>query len=237
MSTFFPFPDLYLENFKKKFSIEPSKEFISCADQQLINSFELQTGLKATKRMEIGWADEPSFFYTLGPVSKLASMLWINNQNSPITIAWQSTSAKIYKITDTIIDCDDIKFWFEDTMPELYYKQLHPQIDIPFGIKDLNFPLTIESLTIDMSIEMYLKEDAVKDGKDIITKIDKFIDDYNTASEKKDRRNGVVHNWKRELRENVLIYDFDLGSAGLLVVKKLIGYLSKLDLFIEVKIV
>lgn len=237
MSSLFPYPDIYISQFKKLFSIEPSKEFVSCLDQQLTNSFELQTGLRPNRRIEIGWAHGPAFFYTIDKISRFAAELWVNNQNSPITIAWQSLSGKIYQLTDTSIDCNDIRFWMEDIDAALYSRQLYPKINAPFGISDLPFTITVERLNIDMIVEIYLKESAVAHADEIIKEIDRFLNDFNTSSEKKQRSNGVIHKWQREFRENMLVYNIDLGSAGLPAAKKLINCLAKIDSFTEVKII
>ena len=81
---------------------------------------------------------------------------------------------------------------------------------------------------MDMTIEMLPKEDQIKNASAIIDDIDKMIDDYNIKSEKKDRKDGVVHNWKSKAEADKLIYEIDTGSAGAVFLKKLLQYLSKL---------
>lgn len=235
MPSLFPYPDIYISEFKKRFLIELSKEFVSCADQQLTNSFELQTGLKPNKRIEIGWAYEPVFSYASGEISKFAAELWVNNKNNPITVAWRSLSGKVYQLTDTSIDCNDIRFWLENIDPVLYSRQLYPKITIPFGIKDLSYQLIIERINTDMTVEMQLKRDMAVNAGELTKKIDGFLNDYNILSEKKNRSNGVIHKWKSNFQDNVLTYDIDLGSGGFLAVKKMIGFLSTLNSFDEVK--
>jgi hypothetical protein len=66
--------------------------------------------------------------------------------------------------------------------------------------------------------------------------IDDFIADFNHKSEKKDRKDGVVHNWKREFINDKLVYELDLGSTGVSFIKKLLTFLNKLNTFETVEL-
>lgn len=67
-------------------------------------------------------------------------------------------------------------------------------------------------------------------------RIDKMMDEFNNASLKKDRKDGIVHNWKRRVEDNNLLYDIDTGSAGMVFLKKLLQHLSKLNCFYKVEV-
>lgn len=47
-----------------------------------------------------------------------------------------------------------------------------------------------------------------------------MMDEYNTKSMKKDRKDGAVYNWKRRMENDKLIYDIDTGSAEPAFLKK-----------------
>lgn len=235
--TLFPYPDIYIEHFQKRFSIEISKEFVSCLDRQLTNSFESQTGIKPGKRIEIAWASPSVFFYTQDKISRYAAELWVNNQNSAITIAWESSSGKIYSLTDKEIDCDDIRFWLEDLQPLLYARQLNPGSSVPLELKDLSFDLVVERLGNDAIIEMHLHPEAMNRVDEIITATDNFISGLNERSEKKNRADGVIHNWQRNIENDLLVYKIDLGSAGVPALKKILQYISTTNSVLQIKII
>ncbi len=87
-----------------------------------------------------------------------------------------------------------------------------------------------------MTIEMSLKEEQYANATILLNDIDKMIDDFNNKSMKKDRKDGVVHNWRRRIESDKLIYEIDTGSAGVLFLKKLLKYLSTLNCFNKVEI-
>ena len=89
---------------------------------------------------------------------------------------------------------------------------------------------------MDVDIEMILKPEEVKNSEAIINQIDAFINSFNLNSEIKDREDGVIHNWKRSLEENILLYEIDIGSAGFVFLKKVLRYLSKLNCFLKVEV-
>jgi|GEM_PF-6693680 len=67
-----------------------------------------------------------------------------------------------------------------------------------------------------------LPDDAYSGNATELTgKIDTFIDDLNTSSEKRGREQGLIHNWKREWNKGTLIYEKDPGSAGLVSIVKI----------------
>ena len=228
--------DLIIKIFKENCNVTLSKEFIACADIQLTQDFLLHTGIKIGKYIGIGFSSKPFFFYNRGEVSKMHSFISINSYGNEVSINWKSKSGRIYETFDTDIDCNDITFWFEGLDPLEYHKQLQPNNSLPFKLKDLTYELIITALNMDMTIEMWLKEDDVAKAPALLEDIDKMMDDFNMKSMKKDRKDGVVHNWKRRNENDKLIYDIDTGSAGVIFLKKFLMYLSKSDRFTRVEI-
>lgn len=236
MSTLFVYPEITVEQFKRRYGKDISVQFVVCADSQLTNLFELRTGLKINKQISIAWIWEEAFYYTKNEISKLPFQIFINNNWNPVTILWRSKSGRIYDMGDTDIDCDDIEFWFEGLEPVLYHKQLYPKDELPFKLKDLSFELVVTRLNLDCTIEMHLPEEQVAKAPEVIREIDAFIEDFNNKSEKQDRKYGVIHNWRRQVVEQRIVYEIDLGSAGPLFFKKLLPFLSKLKSFSKVEI-
>ncbi|HTL07990.1 MAG TPA: hypothetical protein VL307_07020 [Chitinophagaceae bacterium] len=213
-----------------------SMAFADCANQQLSLAFARDAGIKLSKLISISWAGGPDFFYEKGNVSKFASDIWINHHHNPINIAWQSTSGRIYDIADTDIDCNDIQFWFEGFDALLYHRQMFPTVKLPFRLKDLSYELQVLRLNMDCSIEMTIKETDLHRADELTNSIDDFIDNYNKASEKKDRSFGVVHNWRSTAVDNKLMYEIDTGFTGARFLKKLLLFLSSLSAFEKVEV-
>ena len=82
----------------------------------------------------------------------------IYNYASYVTVNWKSKLNKYNTPSDAIIDCNDIEFWFEGLNPLEYHKQLNNDTTLPFKLKDLSYELVITALNMDMTIEMWLKE-------------------------------------------------------------------------------
>jgi hypothetical protein len=106
----------------------------------------------------------------------------------------------------------------------LYHKQLFPKVELPFKLKDLSYELVVTRLNLDCVIELYLSNEDATKALERINEINKFIGDFNTKSEKMDRKYGVVHNWKAEVEEGKIVYQLDLGSVGMFFFKKLLRF-------------
>lgn len=234
LKNFYPV-DMLIKMYSDHLNMTLSKEFIDCADTQLSQDFTLRTGIKINK--EIGLSPMiMKFSYEVGSISRMHTSLIINNYGNDVYINWKSKSGRIYATSDTDIDCNDVDFWLDGLDPLEYHKQLQPNNTLPFKLKELTYELIITNLNMDMSVEMFLKDEFVPDTSALIKVIDKKIDDYNIKSLKKDRKDGVVHNWKRRIENDRLVYEIDTGSAGAIFLKKFLIQLSKLGAFTNVEI-
>ncbi len=236
MKTLFLYPQFTIDAFKKIYNKTISAEFVNCADQQLTPLFERITGLKINKRLSISWASEWEFFYEESVISKLAFSIYVNHNWDPVTVLWKSKAGRVYKIEDTDIDCNDLEFWFEGIDVALIHRQMFPKVTLPFKLKDLSYELVITRINLDCTLELQLKKGQLEHAEAIIQKIDDFINDFNIKSEKKDRKYGVVHNWKSAVEDTTLIYDIDLGSVGPYFFKKLLPFFSELNCFLRVEL-
>jgi hypothetical protein len=138
-------------------------------------------------------------------------------------------------MSDTDIDCADISFSIEGLDPVRVHRQLYPGDTLPFKLKNLSFELVVERLNIQTIIEMTVKEGA--DPAAIISRVDAFIQGFNDCSLKKDRVDGVVHNWKTQVERDKVTYDIDTGYAGPALLKKLLPFLSDMGDFKRVALV
>ncbi|MGN6435812.1 MAG: hypothetical protein ACTHMM_04730 [Agriterribacter sp.] len=235
--TLFVFPETMIRSFNRKHDLPVSVEFLECADKQLSPFFEKATGLKINKHISLDIAEDDHFAYVEDDISGLMMVLYVNhNWNRDITMVWKSKSGRIYKPGDTDIDCSDIEFGLEGIDPVLYYRQMYPKAELPFKLKNLSYQLVINRLNMDCTVEMKLKKEALANAEDLLKRIDSFIDQFNEKSVKKDREDGVVHNWRHHIDNNKLVYEIDTGFAGPALMKKLLPFLSSLNCFETVEI-
>jgi hypothetical protein len=226
-------PQVYLNRYSRE-GFEVSIKFLECADYQLRIAFEKQTGIK----MNINTCFCPPLKLTLNYVSAEVSEacynFFVSHNYFHVKIKWKSKSGRIYKFEDEDIDCDDVEFWFDDLDATLVHKYLYLKVTLPFKLKDLTYNLVVTRINMECNLEMVLKENL---EHELVTKqIDDFIADFNHKSEKKVRKDGVVHNWKIEFINDKLIYELDLGSTGVSFIKKLLTFLNKLNTFETVEL-
>lgn len=229
MPTLFVRADLGVYTFRQRYNVEVSEAFISCADVQLTALFERQTGLKAGKNVCFAVTSD-KLDYKKGTESQLSIEIFINHHWNPIIIKWRSKSGHIYDLADTDIDCNDIEFGFGELDAALYHRQLYPGGNLPFKLKDLSYELQVDRLNVNAEITLLLRQPEDTDA--LIRDIEDMKEAYNMASEKKGRKYGVVHNSKgHAINGYTIMYEFDLGSAGMLFLKKLLEFLSSKNFF------
>ena len=226
--------EVYLNRYNRE-GIKISIEFLKCADKQLRISFEKLTAIKINKQICVNPPWAVTFNYQSDIVSQFSQNIFVNHETIfGVLIKWKSKSGRIYKLNDTDIDCNDVEFWFENLDATLVHKYLYPKVSLPFKLKDLTYELVVSRINMDCTLEMALKEGIATENT--TKQIDDFIADFNHQSEKKDRKDGVVHNWKRNEEQDKLVYELDLGSTGAVFLKKMLNYLSKINAFARVEI-
>jgi len=231
-STLFQYTNEYVQ---KEFGFKFSRRFLEIAEIQLPHFFEVFTGLKVNKHISMSSFKSKVFVNEVTGVSAIAATIYINHNWNPITVAWQSRSGKIYKTDDEEIDEKDIVFFLDRLDAALYYKQLYPKATLPFNLKNLNYELIVERLNIDFTLLLTLKENADFNIASFTEIFSSMIEKLNIASEKKDYKNGVVHNiTKIEQQGNSVEICIDMGSASFYFLKKILIYLSNLQCFEKV---
>jgi hypothetical protein len=237
MYTLFFDISIVIDQFKRTFNVPVSEQFVRCADTQLTELFTRISGLRAGKNLSFSiTTDDNDLHYIKDNVSKIDLKLYVNHNWNPIKITWKSKSGRIYNYDDTDIDCADIEFSFEGLDIALYQKQMYPKDPLPFKLKGLSYELVVERLNVNSTINMELRKDAAIDTDSVIRQIADFINDYNTKSEKKDRKYGVVHNAKFSFENGQIKCDIDFGSAGVSFLKKLLQAISEMNHFAKVVI-
>jgi hypothetical protein len=93
--------------------IESSEAFFACFNIQLSAYFEQKTGIEIVPKVRFALVPGNSLIYTIGPVSKIESCIFLPYGMCDVSCRWQSKSGRIYSIADTDINCADIEFWME----------------------------------------------------------------------------------------------------------------------------
>jgi len=226
--------------FYRNFDILLPVSFLRCAEKKLTVDFEKKTGIKVNKKVGLS---TPDVINTLGnglglissEVSYMNQCLSVGLGITNVIIAWKSKSGRIYQLTDLDIDCDDIEMWFHYINVADVYERLNPKLEVPFKMKNLNFELEILRMDINLSMMLYFKPSFEEETKNLEIKIDNYIGNFNEQSEKNDRKDGVVHNWKTNYITPLSIeYEIDMGSASFKFFKGLLKYFSSLNCFEKV---
>ena len=199
-----------------------SKSFIICADEQLFHNFLLTTGVKNIKKCGLSGS---VYNLTYDTISSYETNMGVNSHNQAVRICWRSKSGKIYHLHDEV-DCNDVEFWLEGVDVPLVYKQLYGPTALPFKLPPTHYQLVIGSISISLDLKVVLKEAQSQTIGQLAQNMDNFIDGFNAKSLKKDRKDGIVHNWKTTTQGRNLLVEMDLGSAGSAFLKKMLKWLN-----------
>jgi len=207
-------------------NLKVSRQFYFCAQAHL-GEWWLKTTLlqKLPSKLFIS----PGFrSCKIGDDSSVDSSIWAGHYKQAIRIHLKSKSGKIWKTSDEV-NCDDLEFWITGIRMEEFLHHLYGPTKLPFKLKNLSDVLQVGA--IDQARQMKL---FVHPGFEV-TLIAKAVNDhihlFNEQSMRKDRENGIVHNWDCITVGNQIQLDFDLGSAGFDFIKKLLKDLSAMNAF------
>ena len=214
--------DSIIQYYKREDKIDVSYSFLRCANHQAGLYFLKITGLKSLNKCGIA-----PFFWNLSynQVSFLETTLGVNHESQFVKVCWRSKSGKIYHLHDEV-DCNDVEFWLEGVDVPLVYKQLYGPTALPFKLPPTHYQLVIGSISISLDLKVVLKEAQSQTIGQLAQNMDDFIDGFNAKSLKKDRKDGIVHNWKTTTQGRNLLVEMDLGSAGSAFLKKMLKWLN-----------
>lgn len=214
--------DSLIKSKKRYDNIEISRSFIEVADEQLLFFLIRTVGIKKNRKLGLAISlINLSYDY----ISSFETSLGINGEIQWVKVCWKSKSGKIYQLHDEV-DCHDIDFWLENVDVPLLYKQLYGPTTLPFKLPTTHFSLVIGSISISLEIIITLKAGFENKLTVIEKEVSAFINQFNIQSEKKNRKDGVIQNWKTIVRQNSIHVDMDLGSAGASFLKKLLKWLN-----------
>jgi len=211
-----------IEYYKREENVVITYSFLKCANEQLGLFFLKITGLKSLKKCGIGLS-----FWNLDfkKVSCFETTLGVNYKSQFVQVFWKSRSGKIYHLHDEV-DCNDIEFWLEGVDVPLVYRQLYGPSALPFKLPTTHYQLVVGSISISLELMVLLKKERTKDLDFVENELNSFIAAFNAKSEKKDRKEGIVHNWKTSANGFEVKTELDLGSVGAGFLKKLLKWLN-----------
>jgi hypothetical protein len=222
---------IILEDYREKIGIAVHESFILCCYASIEKEFYRITSIRLTGRVQFAFVGKDVFFVESDDISRMPICLFINHNWITFIICWQSLSGKIYKPEDEIIDCNDVRFWFENLDINLVNQCINPGGVLPFKTDKLGYALEITGLDMNMHIRLKVIPGKEQEINAAMESIDNYIDSFNLKSERKGRKDGVVHNWKRRNEGNDLIYELDMGSAGMKFLADLLKHFSKIGIF------
>jgi hypothetical protein len=222
--------ELNLQIFLRDYGIHLSKSFAECMDEQLAADLYRKSGIRPSVIVSISWPGSslPDFVNSSGLVSRFSSYITVNHNWNDVIICWRSKLGRIYQMSDTDVDPNDIEFWYEGIDPLLFQKQLYPGDKLPFKLGKLPYTLTVLRLNMDCAVAITLHTEQVAAAGSLLLTIDAFIEDFNQKSEKRNRADGVVHSHRGSVTpEGGIELSIDTGFAGPVFLKKFLKMLAK----------
>ncbi len=231
---------LVIEYFRNIYKIEVSEAFVRVADIQLVSFFEKKTNILVdSRRISFSFPDINDFVFHSGQISQISLNLYVNNNWNYSPIQWTSLSGKVYKPDDMLIDEKDIIFSFVDLNIPLIYKQMYPGNKYPFQVKKRSFELVVDRIDKDCIVNMELKPDNnnLEQIQHLVDKMNDFFTRFNMASEKADRRDGVLYTWRHEINEWGISWQIDLGSVDYSFFNKMLDFVSKIGVVEKIRFI
>jgi hypothetical protein len=211
-----------IEYYKREENVVITHSYLECANEQLGLSFLKITGLNSLKKCGIGLS-----FWNLdyNKISSFEITLGVNYNSQFVRVCWKSKLGRVYHLHDEV-DCNDIEFWLEGVDVPLLYKQLYGPTTLPFKLPPTNYQLVVGSISISLELKVLLKKEHTNNLAFVENELNSFIRDFNAKSEKRDRNDGIIHNWTTSINEVEIKVELDIGSAGASFLKKLLKWLN-----------
>lgn len=206
-----------------------SKKFCEYFSDNFENIFVKGTGIKPSYKVTLAGFKQRNErpMYEEGEVSRLNVVIWVMPSTYfNISFCWQSKSEKIVHTTDEDFNEEDLDCWLEGVDPVALWKAVATeQKEHPFHIKELPYDLKVLGFGTEMTVIIDTRDDSGIDN--IAEQLSSAIYEYNDKSEQKDRKDGLVHNHRTNVADNKIELRIDTGSAGVLIIKKLLKILAK----------
>lgn len=152
-----------------------------------------------------------------------------------INFCWKSKTGKTVLTTDENFDETDIECWIEGLKPALYWEQVSSNVKTyPFQVANLPYQLNVYGFGTHMALNIILSNEQMANA--IIAQLDNVIQNHNVKSEAQNRKTGIVHNNIGYIEDKTILFRIDVGSAGVIFLKKILKELAKYPEVKEVSI-
>lgn len=214
---------------------ELSERFELFLNVDLAEEFIRNTGIDPNKTREKILLSPISMSYEPG---KIQAGVTVTNLTIRATIRWGfGDDMKAFSTSEDEIDYKSAKIWFEELDTKKVLELYHKKPKLGFSTKDFTTPVEVDFFYPESAyISLYLNN---KNDEELIwATIDRFVSSWNEKSEAKDRKYGLIHNYRPVMTEKVdyLQFYIDLGSAGTLGLKHLFKELDKLEVIQKISI-
>jgi hypothetical protein len=132
MKSFFDerYYELIIDNSEKNLKQKVSLEFLKLLAKKTQMAFYKQYGIKPTtiKKFQIGAPCDDEYYFRKHEYGETTKIHWSFSvkiyDSMQAYVCWKSKSGKVYTVSDTMIDEDDIEFWIEDFNMEEYHQHM-----------------------------------------------------------------------------------------------------------------
>jgi hypothetical protein len=218
-----------LKKIWNKYDVYFSEQFCNYFSRSIKEILYREAALKPSHKVSLSLFkqhnDKP--MYEIGLVSRINTAVSILPEFiGNISFCWKSKSGLIVHTYDEEFEETDLECWIEGLQPKLYWEQLTTvKIDHPLKLKNLPYELNVFGIAMHMGLIINLTDTT--NAAEIIKQLAEEVEKHNKKSEIKERAYGVVHNCFGELKGNEVLFRIDVGSAGVVFVKKLLRLLAK----------
>ena len=215
--------------FRKAFGKdEVSEHFERFLHEKLAAEIILKTGIDPNKTREKIHLDPIGMFYIPGTIK---AGVTVNNHSIPAVIRWScGEEKKAFPASEEGIDFNRAEIWFEKLDTQKVLELYHKKPKLGFSTANFTTPVEVDFFYHESAyISLYLSNK--NDEEQIWATIDRFFSSWNEKSEAKDRKYGLIHNYRpvKTEKADYLQFYIDLGSAGTLGLKHLFKELDKLE--------
>lgn len=227
-----------VRNAWSSYGVTFSDKFCSFFSDKVDELMTRMTGLSPRSKISLSLFPLGSgkSMYEVGKVSKInTALIILPDFYGEISFCWKSKSGKIIKTTDVDFEEDDLECWMEGLTPGAYWGYLREKQNIHIlDLKGLQYTLNFYGDGPDYTIQIRCKN--IDDVKPVQNRIETMIEDHNSKSLAKDRKNGLVHNYSLDSDDECLNMRIDVGSAGIPFLKSLLKDLNRFDGIMEVTV-
>jgi hypothetical protein len=216
-----------------------SESFIIAMGEKLEEYFYSKTEIRMSKANGkiVFVPDYSNNLSFSGNIGTIRGTLLIQNFRIAKDIKWKSPNVTPIYPQDEVLE-ENIEFWFEDlevAAAQREWRAVPPKLG--FKLDKPRFELKLDHFNEHFYLLILYKENNEDTVKSTLQMLNQMLNDWNEASLAKNRRLGIVHNWKDEkTTSNYLQFYIDFGSASEKLLKQILEALNDTEGITEITI-